>query len=414
MSDTIEVATFGCRVNIADSEIIRREAARALASAYIVNTCAVTQQAVREAGQAIRRAYRADPSRPVIVTGCAAQIEPDHFSAMPEVARVLGNREKLAAQNYQGIAPGLGERRVGDMMTGGALEPQLTTSITDHTRGFVQVQSGCDHRCTFCVIPFGRGASRSLPSVDVVASVRRFVEAGAKDVVLTGVDLTSYGGELDEGIGLGRLVRLILAQCSDLPRLRLSSLDCIEADASLLSAFAEEERLMPSVHLSLQSGDDLILKRMKRRHSRRDAIALCQELKRLRPDMVISADIIAGFPTETEGQFAGSLALIDDCGLSRVHAFSYSPRPGTPAARMPSVAPAVIKERAGRLRAKSAEAYAASLERALQRTHLVLSERGKRARSAGGHMFHVEAEAGQFLMISATHYDGQILYGSVV
>ena len=409
MSDTIEVATFGCRVNIAESEIIRQQAgASGLGAAYIVNSCAVTGEAVRQARQSIRRAFRADPRRPILVTGCAAQIAPAAFAAMPEVTGVIGNRDKLVADTYR--AATAQRVRVSDVFAAHQMEAPELSRIAGHTRGFVQVQSGCDHRCTFCVIPFGRGASQSLEPDAAVAAVRRFVAAGAREVVLTGIDLASYrtpGG----GMRLGDLVRQILDACPDLPRLRLSSLDCIDIDARLIALFSSEARLMPSLHLSLQSGADLILKRMKRRHGRDDAIALCHSLKRSRPDLVISADIIAGFPTETDEHFAQSLALIDACLLDRVHAFAYSPRPGTPAARMPPVSAGVIKQRAARLRSAGEAAWRACLARHVGSEQHVLAERGGIARTPGGIAVAAIAEPGTLVTMRITGHDGTQLQG---
>lgn len=410
MKADLEVASFGCRVNIAESEIIRQKAQSAgLTSAYIVNSCAVTGEAVRQAGVAVRRAYRARPERPVFVTGCAAQIDPARFAAMPEVARVLGNSEKRSAGAYD---PASKERvQVGDVFKEPSPAIVPISTIAGHTRGFVQVQMGCDHRCTFCVIPFGRGASRSLSPDAAIAAVKRFVDAGAKEVVLTGIDLASYGEDFDHGMRLGFLVREVLKACSDLPRLRLSSLDCIDIDQALITAFAEEERLMPSLHLSLQSGNDLILKRMKRRHSRKDAIALCEHLRSLRPDLVISADIIAGFPTETDAQFAQSLALIADCGLARVHAFAYSPRPGTPAERMPQVAGAQIKDRAARLRAESEKAYRSCLQAQHGKMVEVLAERGQIGRTPSGLEIVTDQPAGHLFSVRIIGDDGEKLLG---
>lgn len=409
MSDTIEVATFGCRVNIAESEIIRRQAAASgLGAAYIVNSCAVTGEAVRQARQSIRRAFRADPHRPILVTGCAAQIEPATFAAMPEVARVIGNRDKLVADTYRS---GAAQRvSVSDVFAPHTMVAPALSAIAGYTRGFVQVQSGCDHRCTFCVIPFGRGASHSLAPDMVVAAVRRFVAAGAREVVLTGIDLASYG-EDSGGMRLGGLVRLILEASADLPRLRLSSLDCIDMDEELIALFGAEERLMPSLHLSLQSGADLVLKRMKRRHQRADAIALCRTLKRRRPELVISADIIAGFPTETDEHFAQSLALIDECALDRVHVFAYSPRPGTPAARMPQVDAGIIKERATRLRSASDAAWQACLVRHVGSQQNTLVERGGIARTHGGIPVASIGEPGTFVTMRITGHDGTQLQG---
>jgi len=335
----------------------------------VVNTCAVTGEAVAKARQAIRRLAR--ERGPVVVTGCAAQTEPQAFAVMPEVARVIGNAEKLRPEAWRS-----GERvAVGDIMRETRAAP-VAAEGQDRTRAFVAVQTGCDHRCTFCIIPFGRGNARSHPADDVVAQVRRLADAGTAEVVLTGVDLTSYGRERPGAPTLGALVKRILREVPQLARLRLSSVDSVEADDDLIDAFASEPRLMPHLHLSLQAGDDLILKRMKRRHARADAVAFCARLRRLRPDIAFGADLIAGFPTETEAMFARTLDLIDDCGLATVHAFPFSPRPGTPAARMPQVARGIVTERAARLRGKAAAALARHLDGEIGRTRRVLAERG--------------------------------------
>jgi threonylcarbamoyladenosine tRNA methylthiotransferase MtaB len=365
---SVDVVTFGCRLNAYESEVIRNEAVRAgVADAVIVNTCAVTAEAVRQAKQSIRRIKRERPGTRVVVTGCAAQTEPDLFAQMPEVDRVAGNEEKLDARLWQANE----KVAVGDIMAVREMRPQPIDSIDGRARAFVQVQNGCDHRCTFCIIPFGRGNSRSLAVSDVVAQARRLVANGYREVVLTGVDITSYR----DGVArLGVLVKSILREVPELARLRLSSIDSVEADRDLLDALADEPRLMPHLHLSLQAGDDLILKRMKRRHSRADAIAFCDQVRRLRPDVAFGADIIAGFPTETEEMFTRSVDLVDACGLSQLHVFPFSPRPGTPAARMPQVDRSVVKERARRLREKGDAALAQHLACQVGARRLVLTE----------------------------------------
>jgi threonylcarbamoyladenosine tRNA methylthiotransferase MtaB len=368
---SVDVVTFGCRLNIAESEAIRR-AAGALDHGMVVNTCAVTAEAVRQARQSIRRLKRERPDAHIVVTGCAAQVEPQTFAAMPEVARVLGNTEKLDPQAWSD------ERRiaVGDIMAVKRHAGHAVDSIEGHTRAFLQVQNGCDHRCTFCIIPFGRGNSRSLPLDEAVARARRLAARGHRELVLTGVDITSYGADLAGAPRLGALVKRILKDIPELARLRLSSIDSVEADADLLDALANEPRLMPHLHLSLQSGDDLILKRMKRRHTRDQAIAFCNGVRRLRPEVAFGADIIAGFPTETEDMFARSLELVDACGLTQLHVFPFSPRPGTPAARMPQVPRDVVKERARALREKGEAALRTHLDAQLGARRLVLAERG--------------------------------------
>lgn len=370
---SLDVVTFGCRLNIAESEVIRREAGAAgVDNAVIVNTCNVTAEAVRQARQTIRRIKREQPDTQIVVTGCVAQTAPALFAEMTEVDRVLGNEEKLDAQAWASS-----ERvAVGDIMVATRQRMNAVDHIEGHTRAFVQVQNGCDHRCTFCIIPFGRGNSRSLAMDDAVAQVRRLVDNGYREVVLTGVDITSYGADLPNTPRLGALVKRILRDVPELARLRLSSLDSVEVDDDLLAAFADEPRLMPHLHLSLQAGDDLILKRMKRRHSRGAAIEFCEQVRRLRPDVAFGADIIAGFPTETEDMFARSLELVDECGLTQLHVFPFSPRPGTPAARMPQFDRGVVKERAQRLREKGEAALRAHLAAQVGSKRLVLTERG--------------------------------------
>jgi len=383
---SVDVITFGCRLNAYESEVMRRNAeAAGLGDAVVVNTCAVTEEAVRQARQAIRKAKRERPDVKIVVTGCAAQIEPEKFAAMAEVDRVLGNDEKMRAEAWadtrgafqRTLDFGLAAAEkivVNDIMSVRETAPHLIDSFEGRARAVVQVQNGCDHRCTFCVIPYGRGNSRSVPMGEVVTQVRRLIERGYREVVLTGIDLTSYGAELPGGPKLGRLVKQILKHVPEVLRLRLSSIDSVEADHDLLDAFANDGRLMPHLHLSLQAGDDLILKRMKRRHRRADAIAFCEQVRRLRPDVVFGGDIIAGFPTETEAMFARSLDLVDACGLTYLHVFPFSPRPGTPAARMPQVTGDAVKERARRLRARGAAALARHLEGELGARRRVLAE----------------------------------------
>jgi len=356
---SVDVITFGCRLNTYESEVIRRAAGER--DAVVVNTCAVTAEAVRQARQTIRKIRREQPGARIVVTGCAAQTEAKTFAAMPEVDHVLGNEEKLNRDTWRRLDAS-DRVVVGDIMAAKESAPRLIEGFDGRVRAFVQVQNGCDHRCTFCIIPYGRGNSRSVPAADVVAQVCRLVENGYREVVLTGVDITSYGSNLPGTPRLGALVKEILKAVPELQRLRLSSIDSVEADKDLLDAFAREERLMPHLHLSLQAGDDLVLKRMKRRHLRADAIKFCTDVRRLRPEVVFGADIIAGFPTETEDMFARSLDLVDECELTFLHVFPFSSRPGTPAARMPQVAAPVIKERARRLREKGATALERHLD----------------------------------------------------
>jgi threonylcarbamoyladenosine tRNA methylthiotransferase MtaB len=375
---SIEVLTFGCRLNAYESEAIKDRAGEAqLRDCLVVNTCAVTQEAVRQSRQAIRRLKRDNPARPIIVTGCAAQIAPQSYADMPEVDAVFGNAEKLTAGAYADFGIGLNEKiHVNDIMSVAETAPQMVDHFDGKTRAFLQVQNGCDHRCTFCVIPYGRGNSRSVPMGAVVSEARRLVEKGFPEIVLTGVDLTSYGADLPGTPSLGALVEKLLNQVPELKRLRLSSLDTIEADPVLMRMIAEEERLMPHFHLSAQSGDDLILKRMKRRHSRADTIGFCERVRAVRPEAAFSADLIAGFPTETEAMFENTLRLVDDAGLSRLHVFPYSSRPGTPAAKMPQLPHATVKARAAWLRQKGEAALGARLAGMKGSRHMVLAERG--------------------------------------
>lgn len=374
---TVEVVTFGCRLNAVESEALReRAAADGLTDAVVFNTCAVTGEAVRQARQAIRKAARARPGAKVIVTGCAAQIDPAAFAAMPEVHLVLGNVEKTRAGSLRETGT-----LVGDIMSEIRTSRVAAASQGGRARAYVEIQNGCDHRCTFCVIPFGRGNSRSTPTELVVERARALAEAGYVEVVLTGVDLTSWGGDLPGAPSLGVLVRTILREVPELPRLRLSSIDAAEIDADLMACLAEEARLMPHLHLSLQAGDDLILKRMKRRHSRADSLRLIADVRRVRPETAFGADLIAGFPTETDAAFENTLALLAEAGLSYLHVFPYSPRPGTPAARMPAVPGPVIKERAARLRAAGDAALGRHLDRRVGTIVSALVERVGRARA---------------------------------
>ncbi len=369
---TAQIITFGCRLNAYESEAIRMRAG-GLSDTVILNTCAVTAEAVRQSRQTIRRIRRERPDVRIIVTGCAAQSEPQTYAAMGEVDLVLGNAEKFDARSY---ARGAERIRVNDIFSVRETAGQMVDCFEGHTRAFLQVQNGCDHRCTFCVIPFGRGPSRSVPMGSVVAEARRLTEAGYPELVLTGVDLTAYGADLPGTPALGALVRKILRLVPAVRRLRLSSIDSIEADPDLLRAIAEEERLMPHFHLSVQSGDDLILKRMKRRHARADIIAFCDSVRRLRPNAAFGADLIAGFPTETEAMFGQTMKLIDEAGLSTLHVFPFSARAQTPAARMPQLERKLVKERAARLRAKGDTATQARLGTLVGTAQSLLVERG--------------------------------------
>jgi threonylcarbamoyladenosine tRNA methylthiotransferase MtaB len=405
---SVDVVTFGCRLNTYESEVIKHKAdAAALGDAVVVNTCAVTGEAVRQARQTIRRIKRERPGARIVVTGCAAQAEPAQFAAMPEVDRVLGNEEKFDSRAWRSEA----KVAVSDIMAVKQMQPHRIDAIDGRARAFVQVQNGCDHRCTFCIIPYGRGNSRSLPMQVVVAQVRRLVENGYREVVLTGVDITSYGADLADAPRLGVLVRRILRDVPELARLRLSSIDSVEADRDLLDALADEPRLMPHLHLSLQAGDDLILKRMKRRHSRADAIAFCETVRTLRPDVAFGADIIAGFPTESEEMFARSLELVDDCGLTQLHVFPFSPRPGTPAARMPQVDRSVVKERARRLREKGEAALRTHLDREVGASRRVLTEAEGLARTEQFTAVRLAAPvaSGTLMDVTLTAHDGRYL-----
>ncbi|MET4065298.1 threonylcarbamoyladenosine tRNA methylthiotransferase MtaB [Bradyrhizobium sp. S3.2.6] len=377
----VEVVTFGCRLNAFEAEVIRREAEGAgLVDTIVINSCAVTNEAVAQARQSIRKLKRERPGARIVVTGCAAQTQSSMFADMAEVDRVVGNDDKMRSDAWREARDafdlGASEKiAVSDIMAVKEMAPHLVDGYAGGLpRVFVQVQNGCDHRCTFCIIPYGRGNSRSVPMGAVVDQVRALVERGHAEIVLTGVDLTSYGADLPGAPKLGLLTRQILQHVPELKRLRISSIDSIEADRDLLDAIASDARLMPHLHLSLQSGDDMILKRMKRRHSRQDAILFCDQVRRLRPDIVFGADIIAGFPTETEEMFSRSLDLVEECGLTFLHVFPYSPRPGTPAARMPQVAGGAIKARAKRLRAVGEAALRQRLQAEIGATREVLIE----------------------------------------
>ena len=379
---SIETITLGCRLNLYESEAMRNLAEDAgLSNVVLVNTCAVTGEAVRQARQTIRRARKQKPDALIVVTGCAAQIDPGMFAAMPEVDRVIGNAEKAEPKTFVALAGGQTERvLVNDIMSVRETAGHLIDGVQDRARAYVQVQNGCDHRCTFCIIPFGRGNSRSVPAGEVVAMIGRLVAKGVPEVVLSGVDMTSWGADLPGQPTLGDLVQRILKLVPDLKRLRLSSVDAVEIDDTLFRLFAEEERMMPHLHLSLQHGADMILKRMKRRHTRDDAILLAARLRAARPDIAFGADLIAGFPTETEAHFADSLALVDEVGLAFLHVFPFSPRPETPAARMPQLDKATIKARAALLRDKGQKALAAYLDSQIGTTQTVLIERDGKGR----------------------------------
>ncbi|TPJ20311.1 tRNA (N(6)-L-threonylcarbamoyladenosine(37)-C(2))-methylthiotransferase MtaB [Mesorhizobium sp. B2-7-3] len=412
----IDVVTFGCRLNTYESEVMRREAENAGlgaldGGAVIFNTCAVTGEAVRQARQAIRKARRDNPAARIIVTGCAAQTEPEKFAAMDEVDLVLGNEEKLKANSYRAL-PDFGvndteKARVNDIFSVRETAGHMVDAIEGRARAFVQVQNGCDHRCTFCIIPYGRGNSRSVPMGAVVEQVKRLAGNGYAEIVLTGVDMTSFGADLPGAPKLGKLVKTILRQVSDVKRLRLSSIDSIEADDDLLDALATEPRLMPHLHLSLQSGDDMILKRMKRRHLRDQSIRFCEDVRKLRPGIVFGADIIAGFPTETEAMFENSLEIVEECGLTHLHVFPFSPREGTPAARMPQVRRELVKQRAARLRAAGEAAYQRHLSSLAGSRQSVLIERDGLGRTEGFTLAALGTGApGEIVEADITGHDG--------
>ncbi len=409
----IEIITFGCRLNAYKSEVMRRHAEEAgLSDAVIVNTCAVTSESVRQARQAIRKARRARPNAKIVVTGCAAQVDPAAFAAMAEVDHVIGNQEKTEGSTFRAFGLAGTERiKVNDIMSVRETAGHLVEGFGGQARAYVQIQNGCDHRCTFCIIPFGRGPSRSVPAGEVVAQVRKLVENGYAEIVLTGVDITAYGADLPGDLSLGKLVQKVLKLVPELKRLRLSSINSIEADAALMTAIADEARLMPHLHLSLQAGDDLTLKRMKRRHSRAHAVDFCAEVRRLRPDVVFGADLIAGFPTETEAMFENSLRLVDDCGLTFLHVFPFSARPGTPAARMRQINGAVIAERAARLREKGVAALTRHLGGAAGRRIEVLLEGEGKGRAPDFTPVRIEANNGAGRLVPAVveGHDGSAL-----
>jgi threonylcarbamoyladenosine tRNA methylthiotransferase MtaB len=418
---SVEVVTFGCRLNTSESEVMQKLAAEAgLADAIVINTCAVTAEATRQARQTIRRLKRENPAAKIVVTGCAAQTEPGMFAGMAEVDRVIGNDEKMKAEAWGEMRAALSRGpdfgiattekvAVNDIMAVREQALHLVDGLTGRSRAFVQVQNGCDHRCTFCIIPFGRGNSRSVPMGEVVAQVRRLAENGYREVVLTGVDITSYGQGLPGEPKLGALTKAILKHVPELERLRISSIDSVEADKDLFDVIADEPRFMPHLHLSLQAGDDMVLKRMKRRHLRADAIAFCDQVKRLRPDMVFGADIIAGFPTETEEMFSRSLDIVEECDLTHLHVFPFSPRPGTPAARMPQVARDQVKERAKRLRMRGEQALRGHLDGMVGRTFRVLTETRDMGRTEHFTPVRLNApvEPGIILELTVTGHDGR-------
>lgn len=411
---TIDVVTFGCRLNTYESEVMKKHAADAgLTDTIIFNTCSVTAQAEKQARQAIRKARRANPSARIVVTGCAAQVRPDQFTSMPEVSAVIGNQEKMTAAPYLNLDT---ERaQVNDIMSVKETASHLVASFDGRARAFIQVQNGCNHRCTFCIIPYGRGNSRSVPMGEIVTQVRTLVESGYNEIVFTGVDVSDYGKDLPGEPTLGQMMRRVLAAVPELKRLRLSSIDAVEVDEDLYRLIAEEPRLMPHLHVSLQAGDDMVLKRMKRRHLRHDIIAFCDKVRGLRPDVVFGADIIAGFPTETDEMFANSLRLVDEVGLTYLHVFPYSARPGTPAARMPQVPQPIRKERASKLREAGEQQVKKYLETQVGRElEIVIEQDGKSGHSEGFALVKLASDmpVGSLQRVKIARADDTVLYAA--
>lgn len=413
----VEVVTFGCRLNAYESEVIRENALKSgLDDAIVFNTCAVTAEAERQARQAIRRARRENPNARIIVTGCSAQVNPQEYGQMPEVDMVIGNEEKLKPESFPSIIAGSEKILVNDIMSVKETAAHLVTNFEGKTRAFVQVQNGCDHRCTFCIIPYGRGNSRSVPVGEIVSHVRALVEHGYKEVVITGVDISDYGKDLPGQPTLGQMMRRVLALVPELPRMRLSSIDVAEVDADIYRLMEDEPRLMPHMHISLQAGDDMILKRMKRRHSRQDALDFCAKMRKLRPDVAFGADIITGFPTETEEMFANTLKLVEEADLTYLHVFPYSSRKGTPAARMPQVLKEVRKERAARLRALGKQQEQKLYDTFIGKQVSAITELGGIARTDNFVPVKLagEVRAGRLVNVSVTGKNNSELQGSVI
>ena len=414
---TIEIVTFGCRLNTYESEVMRANAVQAgLENTIIFNTCAVTAEAERQARQAIRKARKENPQAKIIVTGCSAQIKPEMYGEMDEVSHVLGNEEKLAAKSYFAFTDDSEKIIVNDIMSITETASHLVASFDGKARAFVQVQNGCNHRCTFCIIPFGRGNSRSVPLGEIVAQTRKLVENGYKEIVLTGVDISDYGADLPGSPTLGQMMKRLLALVPELPRLRLSSIDAVEVDDTLYHLIAEEPRLMPHIHVSLQAGDDMILKRMKRRHNRQDALDFCARVRDLRPDVVFGADIIAGFPTETEAMFVNTLNIVQEAGLTWLHVFPYSARIGTPAAKMPQVPKEIRKERAARLRNEGEKQLEKYLHSYVGKTVSAVVEKETTART--DHFASITLDKthlpGEIIAARVTAVQGNNLVGSVI
>lgn len=409
MTSAIDVINFGCRLNIYEGEVIRKQAlASGLEHALIFNSCAVTAEAERQLRQAIRKARKEQPDATIIVTGCAAQIHPETYAAMDEVDKVIGNEEKLKPEGYQFIQSGSEKALVNDIMSVRDTASHMVTSFDGKARAFVQVQNGCDHRCTFCIIPYGRGNSRSVPMGEIVSQVRSLVEQGFNEVVLTGVDISDYGKDLPGTPSLGQMMKRLLSNVPELKRLRLSSIDAVEVDEELFALIADEPRLMPHLHISLQAGDDMVLKRMKRRHLRNDIVEFCANVRNVRPDMVFGADIIAGFPTEDEAMFENTLRLVDEVSLTYLHVFPYSAREGTPAAKMPQVAKAIRKERAARLREAGEKQLAAYLQSRVGKTERIVMEKPHMGRTEGFAMVALREayEVGTLQTARISHVEG--------
>ena len=412
---SIEVVNFGCRLNSYEGEVIKQKAQEAgLDSAIIFNSCAVTSEAERQVRQAVRKARKANPDARIIVTGCSAQAHPEMYADMAEVNHVLGNQEKMEKSGYDFVIANTEKALVNDIMSVKETAAHMVTSFEGRARAFVQVQNGCDHRCTFCIIPYGRGNSRSVPMGDVVAQVRKLVESGYKEVVLTGVDISDYGKDLPGAPTLGQMMRRLLALVPELPRLRLSSIDAVEVDDDMYRLLADEPRLMPHIHISLQAGDDMVLKRMKRRHLRKDALDFCEKVRKLRPDVVFGADIIAGFPTETDEMFANTLNIVSEAELTYLHVFPYSARPGTPAAKMPQVEKTVRKERAAQLRAAGEKQLASYLASQIGKTAQVIIEKENIGRTEHFAMIELDKvmEPGSLVEVDVVGADSDKLLGS--
>ncbi len=417
MTKGVSVVNFGCRLNSYEGEVIKQQAHEAgLEDAIIFNSCAVTSEAERQVRQAIRKARKANPDAKIIVTGCSAQAHPEMYTGMEEVNHVLGNQEKLEKRGYEFVLANTEKALVNDIMSVKETASHMVTSFEGKARAFVQVQNGCDHRCTFCIIPFGRGNSRSVPMGDIVKEVRALVANGFNEVVLTGVDISDYGKDLPGAPTLGQMMKRLLALVPDLPRLRLSSIDAVEVDNDIYELLAVEPRLMPHIHISLQAGDDMVLKRMKRRHLRQDALDFVEKVRSLRPDVVFGADIIAGFPTETDEMFANTLALVDEAKLTYLHVFPYSARTGTPAAKMPQVEKEIRKHRAAQLRVAGEKQLATTLHSRIGRTERVIVEKGNLGRTEHFAMITLDraCEPGSLVQAKVTSADTTQLHGAVL